>query len=30
MKMPIDRIADGDFTLEWFADEREVPAEVEL
>jgi uncharacterized protein (TIGR00369 family) len=25
MKMPIDQIADGDFALEWFADERERP-----
>lgn len=30
MKLPIDRIADGDFTLEWFADERETPAGVDL
>jgi uncharacterized protein (TIGR00369 family) len=25
MKMPIGQIADGDFALEWFADERERP-----
>jgi len=30
MKLPIDRIADGDFELEWFADEREAPATVTL
>lgn len=30
MKMPIDKIADGDFALEWFADERERPGGVEL
>ena len=28
LKMPIDRIADGDFGDEWFVDEREAPAEV--
>ena len=25
MKMPIDQIADGDFSKEWFADERDAP-----
>ena len=30
MKMPIDKIADGDFTKEWFVDEREAPAEVDV
>ena len=30
MKMPIDKIAEGDFSLEWFADEREAPADVDL
>ncbi len=30
MKLPIDAIADGDFSVEWFADEREVPESVEL
>ena len=30
MKLPIERIAGGDFTSEWFPDEREAPAEVEL
>jgi len=30
MKLPIDRIADGDFELEWFADERPVQASVQL
>jgi acyl-coenzyme A thioesterase PaaI-like protein len=29
MKMPIGRIADGDFMTEWFEDEREAPATVE-
>jgi uncharacterized protein (TIGR00369 family) len=28
MKMPIDRIADGDFSKEWFVDAREHPDEV--
>ena len=28
MKLPIDQIADGDFALEWFADERDVPEAV--
>jgi len=30
LKMPIDKIADGDFELEWFADERDAPGEVDL
>lgn len=30
LKLPIDRIADGDFGAEWFADERPVPGRVEL
>lgn len=30
LKMPIDKIADGDFELEWFADERDTPREVDL
>ena len=30
MKMPIETIADGDFASQWFVDERELPAEVEL
>ena len=30
MKLPIERIADGDFAQEWFADEREVPQDVEV
>jgi uncharacterized protein (TIGR00369 family) len=30
MKLPIDRIADGDFEQEWFSDERDAPSEVEL
>ena len=30
LKMPIDKIADGDFELEWFADERDTPGEVDL
>jgi uncharacterized protein (TIGR00369 family) len=25
MKLPIDQIADGDFTRQWFADDRETP-----
>jgi acyl-coenzyme A thioesterase PaaI-like protein len=28
MKMPIDRIAEGDFHAEWFRDDREVPVTV--
>jgi len=30
MKLPIDKIADGDFDAEWFADERDTPEAVEL
>lgn len=30
LKMPIDKIADGDFALEWFADQRDAPGTVEL
>jgi uncharacterized protein (TIGR00369 family) len=30
MKMPIDRIADGDFSLEWFEDDRVIPETVDL
>lgn len=30
MKMPIAQIADGDFEAEWFPDQREYPAGVEL
>jgi uncharacterized protein (TIGR00369 family) len=30
LKMPIDRIAEGDFGTEWFADQREAPAEIDL
>jgi uncharacterized protein (TIGR00369 family) len=30
LKLPIDAIADGDFTAEWFADERDMPQSVEL
>ena len=30
MKMPITDIAEGDFMTEWFADDRELPASVEL
>lgn len=30
MKMPIDKIAEGDFDAEWFADERERPDGVTL
>jgi acyl-coenzyme A thioesterase PaaI-like protein len=31
LKMPIDRIVtDGDFGEEWFADERELPEDVEV
>lgn len=30
MRMPIDRIADGDFSTEWFADDRERPGEVDV
>jgi acyl-coenzyme A thioesterase PaaI-like protein len=30
LKMPIDRIVDGDFGEQWFADERSLPLEVDL
>lgn len=30
MRMPIERIAEGDFESEWFADTREMPAAVEI
>jgi uncharacterized protein (TIGR00369 family) len=30
MKMPIDRIAEGDFSLEWFEDSRERPGIVSI
>lgn len=30
MKLPIDQIAQGDFSLEWFEDERDAPAEVDI
>lgn len=30
MRMPIDRIAEGDFDEQWFADEREAPTEVDV
>lgn len=30
IKMPIDKIADGDFTTEWFADERPAPSDVNI
>lgn len=30
MKMPIEKIAEGDFHLEWFADQREFPESVEI
>ena len=30
VKMPITRIAEGDFAREWFPDEREAPETVEL
>ncbi len=30
MKMPIEKIAEGDFHAEWFADTREVPGEFEI
>ncbi len=30
MKLPIDKIAEGDFEAEWFADQREHPEGVEL
>ncbi len=30
MKLPIDRIAEGDFGEQWFPDDRPVPAEIEF
>ena len=30
LKMPIDRIAEGDFHREWFRDERPLPDDVDL
>lgn len=30
MKLPIDKIADGDFSLEWFEDERDAPERVDV
>jgi acyl-coenzyme A thioesterase PaaI-like protein len=30
MKLPIDRIAEGDFEREWFRDERATPDEIEI
>lgn len=30
IRMSIDRIADGDFEEEWFADERSHPAEIDV
>jgi uncharacterized protein (TIGR00369 family) len=30
MKLPIDAIAEGDFSSEWFADERDRPESIEL
>jgi len=30
MKLPIDTIADGDFSVEWFEDARQRPDSVEL
>lgn len=30
MKMPVGKIAEGDFEAEWFADTRPLPEEVEL
>lgn len=30
LKMPIDRIAEGDFESEWFRDEREAPDAIQL
>lgn len=30
MKMPIERIAEGDFDREWFVDERELPGSVAI
>lgn len=30
MRMPIEKIAEGDFSAEWFEDERERPEEVAM
>jgi hypothetical protein len=30
MKLPIEQIADGDFTAEWFADGRETPDSIDV
>ena len=30
MKMPIDKIADGDFSAEWFVDDRDRPDEIDV
>lgn len=30
MRMPIEKIADGDFSQEWFEDEREHPDGIEI
>ena len=30
LKMPIERIAEGDFDTQWFADERELPETVDV
>jgi hypothetical protein len=30
LRLPIDRIVEGDFDADWFADTREAPDEVEL
>lgn len=30
LRLPVDRIADGDFGSEWFADSRPVPASVDI
>jgi uncharacterized protein (TIGR00369 family) len=30
LKLPIARIAEGDFEAEWFADERPLPASIEV
>lgn len=30
IKLPIHEIADGDFEAEWFADERELPGEIDI
>lgn len=30
IRMPIDRIAEGDFSNEWFTDERELPESLDV